>query len=408
MKNLIIAFFLFIVTSRTILADNSLRGKNNDNTPRVVTFGSSRTWGAAMEDREHKSYPGLLNATNLAIRGSGPEYPAMCLYSMMGDDAVYDVVVIEFMLDWVTDALVDLGERVRFRFPKAVIIFLNFWAPRQYIYKPKNQGFQAFHMERATRHDVFQPDILNGTSADDWSYNAYDRKIIEKAGFNVNAYFIDLPQFENDPIRTLKTYGDYYGTDMTHWSEKGHKYIQEKILLLLSNIEFDKSKTIVHDYDSTDFCTLWYESGQTYLNSSMTMNEFKPNKFALEATKHNDRTKGNIIELENPWDQDAHLFLSYMATAPDHMYPMGVASVKHRSDGNETAKLVMNTHVANVQHGSLHIVMHWKIGIVAPGKSDLVISVEDQGEPKPWNVVRLVGVILTPRTYGHGRVSANF
>jgi len=403
MRNGIIAslffFFPFFISTRRILADDY------DNTPRVVTFGSSRTWGSGINDRENKSYAGLLNATNLAIRGSGPEYPAMCLYSMIDDNAIYDVVVIEFMLDWVTDALVDLGERVRYRFPNATIIFLNFWAPRQYIFKPTGQPFQDFYKERTKRLEdgFFDHDVLDGTSNDDWLYEPYDRSIIEQAADAVGGNIIDLAQFENDPIQTLHTSGDLYLTDMTHWSETGHAYIEGQIVQLLRNTGFEKSKTTVHDWDSIDFCTLWYETGKTDFRKTMRMKQFKPNKFALEATKHR-----NIIELNNPWDRDAYLFLSYMATGPDHMYPMGVASVVRRRDGKETAKLIMNTYIPNVQHGTLHIVLHWKVGTVSPGKSDLVISVDDQGESKPWNVVRLAGVILTPRTYGVGRISANF
>jgi hypothetical protein len=65
---------------------------------RSVTFGSSRTWGAAIKDRENLSFAGLMGAKNLAIRASGPEYPALCTYSMIGDNDIYDVIVIEYMV----------------------------------------------------------------------------------------------------------------------------------------------------------------------------------------------------------------------------------------------------------------------------------------------------------------------
>ena len=65
---------------------------------RAVTFGSSRTWGAAIKDRENLSFAGLMGAKNLAIRASGPEYPALCTYSMIGDNDIYDVIVIEYMV----------------------------------------------------------------------------------------------------------------------------------------------------------------------------------------------------------------------------------------------------------------------------------------------------------------------
>mmetsp|Transcript_14621 Transcript_14621/g.16251 ORF Transcript_14621/g.16251 Transcript_14621/m.16251 type:complete len:943 (-) Transcript_14621:178-3006(-) len=388
---------------------------------RVATFGSSRTWGAGIPDRNQNSYTALLNGTNYGIRGSGPEYPAMCLYSMIGDDNIYDVIVIEFMLDWVTRALDELAERLRHRFPKSTIIFLNYWAPRQYIYKPNGQSFQEFHREQIANKDPsmsgsdhgFQPWVLDGTHPDDWIYEPYDRDVILEAAKKVDGYIIDLPQLM-DPIHTMKTFGDLYITDMTHFSLKGHLFIHDEINSLLWKLNkldnhASKEPTIVDKWDSTDYCTLWYENGKTDYPTTMDMVEFKPNKFALEA--RND-TFNNKIEIFNPWEGEGHLYLSYMATGPDAMYPRAIARVLHQPDNKETAGFVMNTHIPGVGHNKLHIVMHWMVGPVKPGKSDLLIHIADSlGGPYPWPVFRLVGVMLSPRKYdddGSGRVSANF
>jgi len=372
------------------------------NHPRIVSFGSSRTWGAAILDREHNSFTALLNGTNLGIRGSGPEYPAMCFYSMIGDDAVYDLFIIEFTTDWVNEALSELGQRIRLRFPEATIIFLNFWAPRQYSYK--GQPLADYHRSNSAfgKWDVFQPELLDATRAVDWKFEPWDPSITKRAAEACGGHILDLPRYANDPIKSLQTYGDLYGIDMIHFSEKGHRYIADKIVKLLDIVDFDKDKTVVRGWDSTDFCTLWYETGKLppKLKTNMLLDEFKPTKFALIASLYN-----NKITLNNPWGKEANLYLSYMATGPDEMYPKAVCRVVQ--EGKELSGFVLNPHVPGVPN-KLHIVMHWKIGVIPPGTSDLLIHVTDEGTPKPWPYFRVVGIILSPKGFDNQRLAANF
>ena len=97
-------------------------------------MGSSVTWGAgigngALADRKTFAYPWLLspNASNFAIRAGGPNYPATCTATMIGE-GVYDVFVLEYFMR-AKDGLATLSRRIRERFPDAIIIFLLNWDP---------------------------------------------------------------------------------------------------------------------------------------------------------------------------------------------------------------------------------------------------------------------------------------
>ena len=99
---------------------------------RVLAFGTSRTWGSGLRNRS-LAYPYLLNpnATNLAIRASGPEVPAMCTYSLVGDE-IYDVIVFEYFMQ-ADNKLITLVRRLRQRFPKSTFVFLKIISPFQFL-----------------------------------------------------------------------------------------------------------------------------------------------------------------------------------------------------------------------------------------------------------------------------------
>lgn len=113
---------------------------------RGLYFGTSRTWGTGLETERTHAYPYMvsLSTTNLAIRGSGPQYPYLCFESMIGEDARFDFVVFEYygILQGTEARLVDLGKRVRARFPDATMIFLAVQEPNFYQHMPTGQNVQ--------------------------------------------------------------------------------------------------------------------------------------------------------------------------------------------------------------------------------------------------------------------------
>jgi hypothetical protein len=246
--------------------------------------------------------------------------------------------------DWVSDALNVLGERLRHRFPDATIIFVAYWAPRQYVYMPKQQTLTVFYREQKKRPSDTVESMLDKTNAQDWEYHPYDHKVIEEAARRVGGFILDLPMYE-DPIETLKKFTPLYVDDMTHFSEEGHRYVRDQIYELLTRINAKPSDRVVN-WESLDICTSWFETGKVGLNTTMEMVEFKDHKFALEAKPV---THDNIIELENPNEQKAYLYASYMATGPDQIYPNALLRIKQ--NGEETGAKHFRPFIADTPYG---------------------------------------------------------
>jgi ubiquinone/menaquinone biosynthesis C-methylase UbiE len=131
---------------------------------------------------------------------------------MVGDDKIYDVVVIEYVLDWVSSALDVLAERLRKRFPDATFIFLDVWAPRQYYHKPTQKTLNTLVHEKMRSAIVTEQDIhqwLDATNSEDWGFEPYNSKVIEDAARKVGGHIVTLPSHP-DPIIAIKTYSPLY------------------------------------------------------------------------------------------------------------------------------------------------------------------------------------------------------
>ena len=112
---------------RRTIVPNHQRKTNND--IRYATFGTSFAWGATLKNREAEAFVWRLSpeSSNFALRATGSEFPAKCLYSMIGNK-VFDVIVLEFAMR-VNQSTLGLARRLRQRFPDALIICLKVWTP---------------------------------------------------------------------------------------------------------------------------------------------------------------------------------------------------------------------------------------------------------------------------------------
>lgn len=112
--------------------------KGTTEEPRYLVFGTSTTYGVGLERPLEEAYPYQLSAHthNAATQSGGFTMAAACTQSIVGDDILYDVVVVEFQT-W-QPALSLLLQRLRQRFPHALFIFLRLWHPSQLQYKDVN------------------------------------------------------------------------------------------------------------------------------------------------------------------------------------------------------------------------------------------------------------------------------
>lgn len=162
----------------------SFRRRLSDGHVRFLTFGGPSTWGFGLEDPESSTFSAILsdghvhNAGQLASStaattiskltgasgGRGwPTLASLCTQSIVGDDNVYDVILIEtsfrhFHVPCPTlndddgneliqrnyDALGLLASRIRQRFPLAKIIFVQLWHPSEMKYLEESHNDDGY------------------------------------------------------------------------------------------------------------------------------------------------------------------------------------------------------------------------------------------------------------------------
>lgn len=378
---------------------------------RVLAFGASRTWGAGMPDR-YDAYPWLLskNASNLAIRASGPEYPSLCTYSMVGEQHDYDVIVLEFYMD--TRNLLRLATRLRHRFPNAYIIFLRVWGPLQFIYQsdsdPKPVNFKDFmHIWREGNKELsihdpeFRKYVLERTESSDWTFNTHPNSIErqDEALRKVNGILIEVP-VPTDLRSGLVDYAHLSSPDLVHWSKAGHRNVATLIAAALKERKARRQE-LVQPWDSKDLCLSWYETGETSLRYSrdVVMKKFSTDrhakggsvndyhgKYALESKYQGQ----NVIEIYNPDKAPASVFARFMTIGPPpSKYPKTLLRV---SNGlSLPGGVEVNPAVKDYTH-YVHINKLKNLGTIPPGNSTLQVIPKENSTVYPF---RITGVVVT-------------
>lgn len=190
----------------------------------VLCLGGPSSWGTMLSDRK-KAYSTLLKelrpdvikrVDNLAIRGDDSLLPSLCLESLVknaqeqrGEGAYdYHVVTLEYSQRGHTN-LDMVVERIRNRWPTAVIIYIDLYSNRRPCFT--NCLAETCKMSRGKRSEILRP------------------------VFDVGGTGIALPRpYQCSTFAEVKK---WFSPDMYHLNEVGHKYIADAIFYKLSEIQ---------------------------------------------------------------------------------------------------------------------------------------------------------------------------
>mmetsp|Transcript_21749 Transcript_21749/g.31228 ORF Transcript_21749/g.31228 Transcript_21749/m.31228 type:complete len:434 (+) Transcript_21749:18-1319(+) len=310
-----------------------VKGKNSF---RIATFGSAQTWGAGMDSR-YGAYPYLLSneVDNYAFFSAGPNYPSVCTESLIGDDHLYDVIVLEYWLK-AREGLPELARRLRQRFPQAVIIMLKIWGPYHGRRVLVDNNGTATGVEMTFREwkesvgggNIAKLSSLLRNDTCEWYFPEHHQadEIIAEAAKNTSSFIVEIPH-SGDAKTTIADHLDWFEEfDNAHLSPTGHAVVANhtrgtimNALMGESVLELANSGTY-GNWGEGDDCHLWYTTGGASLSYSDTlkMNEFNNDlgKFALEVTDD----AGGWFEVDNPFSDNRMLYLSYLAT-DEGVYP---------------------------------------------------------------------------------------
>jgi len=301
------------------------------------------------------------------------------------------VIVLEFSaLPASFRSTVLLARRLRHRYPKAIMLFLDIWLPPFFkhgsgIISPGWGGPGYQQAEGLGIIDSTSPEDL--THPDDWTHTAshsYSEDFARALKKNVGAVMVQAGAGDITP----DAYDLLFLDDLGHFSEIGHRFVADLIRDTLQKQNFrTHHDATVKRWGQEDACENWFRTGHTNLEHNMAMNEFKPGKYALEA-----RSDDAYIKVNNDHGDMLELTLEYMTTSPDCLYPeVEITTDTYLSVRVECKKLSFpwDVHVT----GQLHV------GSIMPGETTIRIAPTDSAHNRNGEAewpFRIVGVTLTP------------
>lgn len=392
----------------------------NEKDLRLVTFGTSRGYGSGLADPAKQCFTGLLNGTNLAIRASTADYPALCAYSMLQEE-VYDVIIIEYLpqsYSHTRESLTELGKRVRQRFPDALIIYVDIWSNHQFhVRMPGNNLKTPFALaekkaiarglkgkdrqsmiETATEYKQ-TPWIFHNEEDSNWLREAVSRPPID-----AQVLTIKRPE-KGAEFQAFKEMIEFYLDDGIHFSNFGHDWVRREILKIIREAKQERSDRL-NPWASEDKCENWIQTGRTSLITNMGMIPFSHGKkFALHSYRHRmaRHKEPNFIELENDSGVAQHLYVSHMASGPHDFYGGGHVEIRERAIGRPAKYNVTFSTIANYTTWAIHVIKHDYIGKIEPGRNYVVIENIDPALEE----IKTTGLIMTPAPFVVNGLSGN-
>lgn len=378
---------------------------------KYVSFGSSHTWGATLKNRDEETYvkqlakPYFENGVNHGIRSSGPNYPANCLYSLIGEEH-FDVIVLEFYMH-AYEGLMELAVRLRQRFPDAVMVFVHHWMPLQIVNEGiRNERNRPVNLDEYRNNMGFGSDFIHNpefhelikTTPDQWRFNKiYDgiEKLSKEVANAVNGYIVKTPlNDKRDGDGGWVHFGDQLlSTDSFHPSPKAHAFIANQVRDIVDRVGVPKNPR-VEPFAQKDQCYNWLMDGN--IDPSISYGSgFKlkkmPNtqKYSLEFQNDVPLEGNNYITVNNGSDDTMDMFVGYLTTSPEQKYPMVEAS---RSNGQ---KFELKPKPENTYGGkSIHVPEMVHLGFMKP-KTTLNVYFTPLEESE-WPF-RITSIMIIPR-----------
>jgi hypothetical protein len=375
---------------------------------RVAVFGGANAWGVGLESR-FKAYPYLLSPTvdNFAHTSMGPNYFSVCAETVLGDDALYDVIVLDYWLRYF-EGLDQLAVRLRTRYPNAIMIFVSNWEPVHFRYKASEDSKQSQSLFQ-WKHDNGLDDADLNTIVESIKKDPghWYLPIREKADASiwqtaqlVKGYEFRFTQRETGKKTLIDFLGYFEEKRHSHVSKLGHEAIANALKSIVKTYlqngdETDVVNAGIHgDWGSGDSCNLWYFTGGTkMLYGGMEMRQFdeKNGLFGLEVVAPAWFTVSNLLK------HDAFptrtLYVSYLTSKHEGYYPTAEITI----EGATWTLRTLNTIDPN------HAVRTVAIGQVGYGYTNMTVTTIGESS----NPFRLVGVafsdeVVTPLEWSFG------
>lgn len=372
------------------------------NNIRLLSLGGASTWGVGLLNPEPVDAPGggitthdaaypyrlTPDARNAAQRVGGPTLAALCTQSIV-EDSIYDVITLEFSSAYQESDLVALdllAQRLRTRFPNAFLVVVQLWSPSFYYYNEGTTAIEFASWRQRQDSSWDSTEWQEGIQGKDWKYSsevtqATDR--LQKIADQVKGYLVHMAP-PKDPIHGLQTANTWF-VEMVNpddgrleytLSSKGHMVVANHIRSVVDQAKVLRlsldQRNVLGNWGSGDKCQLWYdydprgeESSRMIPvhSSTLSLRVFGKDKHSLEV-----RERGGSIIVDNPFDEDRMLYLTYMTTSVSSPkgYPKVQVKLYQNGEGLQKGKGVVIDPYHNDEDESRHVTRTTAIGNVPP------------------------------------------
>lgn len=386
---------------------------------RLAVFGGANSYGVGLGNR-FDAYPYLLSQTvdNYAHASAGPNYYSVCTETVVGDDAMYDVIIMDYWLRYY-EGLEELARRLRQRYPHAIILFIRNWLPIHFKRKinetstEKPQSIEQWKIATGISDATKINEVIQKIREDDgyWYFpsHATADDALRNITKDVGGIEFSFHHIEGDPKKTLLNYlGLFEHHRHAHISELGHKALADALYNQIEASLKSKHETLsqqistgVHGHwGNGDECKLWYNSGGADIEFSeqLQLREFDEHNgwFALEVNGT------GWFEIENRLhDADFEtrtLYISFMTSDDADEYPPTQLTI----GDNQDHKVVLDPYNTVDKH---HNIRTLHVGQVRQGDlAKIHLAPLHDHARSPF---RVVGVAFTneiaqPMEYGFG------
>ena len=363
---------------------------------RILTLGGSTTWGSKLENRED-AYPYVLanlmgpkwSSVNLAVRATDASYASQCIETMVREGVLaediemdFDVIMLEYSLNGL-DGMPLLLERLRRRYPNAVVIYVHLWSLRMTVDNAKT-GEKPRDVLKAGHTFLMADELINqmlGSENAVWSWGeamVADSKQIGMdamdAVLKVRGYLYELPL----PEQPGTAFSDHwFGPDYHHLSVAGHRLVATGLADLLKttkSLTGADAKYGSRTWGKGDQCFSWYEHGKHDAVSITggTMKMFvKPDKWALHIGMQFGQPAS--IAFPNIHHETQPVELVLMSWGPG-VYPESQVTLASIDKSTPDQSFLLNPLHPSDKQRVFHVTRTIHIGWAEPGQNQLVIN----------------------------------
>jgi hypothetical protein len=357
----------FLNTARRLVHNTNM----NETQPlRILSFASSSATSCGQGFEQSTTYPRRLRAQTVVATGS-TAFRAACTQSIVGDEELYDVVTMELSEPF-DEAHVVLAERIRTRFPDAMIVLVQLWRPMRDIVYTHSQGVITLAHWNVANRSIHANELafaMMQAGPEHWSVRLDNDgvQLLLETVRRLNAKLVTLPVPNPEAFafpQTLRTYLDLFN-DQEQLSARGHFVLARAIQRLLVTFQPKStlsSEQLVNTWGAGDVCHVWNDNAR-YAPSTARRLEL------ASARKHPLSLHRPRFVINNPFGQERRLYLTYM-TASDQddgrIYPRVRVRLNHRPS------VVVDPYHEFSEHEQ--VTRTTAVGIVAPGQTTISLD----------------------------------